>query len=292
MKAVIPAAGRGTRFLPATKEVPKELIPIAGIPMMHHVVTEAVASGIEEIILVTSGEKKLIEDFYTQNSELEKFLKDRGKTNELDLIHNLHTMASIRYVTQNHPLGLGHAICCAQNALDKGENFAVLLPDDITLGHPAPVTRQLRDVSQRHGGAPVIGVMEIPPDQTDQYGMIQGTPLDADTYQMTGMVEKPHPSETPSLLATPGRYILPFAIFDLLNKGHRGKGGEIQLTDSIHLLCKNHSTPVLAHRFSGERYDTGTIKGHFNASVEFALKDPSLKEYAIQIMRDKLKIYE
>ena len=292
MKAVIPVAGRGTRFLPATKQIPKELIPILGVPMLHHVVMEAVASGLEEIIMVTSVEKQLIEDFYRKNTVLEKFLDSRGKTKELNLIKNIHTLAEIRYVRQNDPLGLGHAIFCAKNSLKGEDRFAVLLGDDITLGHPRPVTEQLLNVSEKHQNAPVIGVMEVSPSETNQYGIIEGTPLDGRTYKMTGMIEKPLPHQAPSRLATPGRYLLPCDIFDLLERAEEGKGGEIQLTDAIHHLCQRKDGLVLAHHFSGERYDTGNIKGLLNTSLEFALKDNSLKEYAIQIMRDKLERYE
>ena len=290
MKAVIPLAGKGTRFLPATKQIPKELIPILNFPMMHHVVTEALSSGIDQIIFVTSSGKEGIENFYDRNLELENFLEARGKTEELKLVREVGSMISVVTVRQKEPLGLGHAILCVKNLIEKDENFAVLLGDDLTLNDDVPVTKQLLNVSKKYGHAPIVGVMEVPMEETENYGIIEGTSIAQDTYKVSGMVEKPSPEKSPSHLAVPGRYILPFQIFDFLEKTPPGIGGEFQLTDSINGLCQ--SQDVLAYRFAGERYDTGSIKGYLNATLEFALRDDKLSTYTIDLMKEKIKRYE
>ena len=294
-KAVIPIAGKGTRFLPASKQTAKELIPILNVPMVHHVVAEAIASGIQQIILVTSAGKQDIENFYDRNFELEEFLAARGKLKELELVRDIGQMANIVSVRQKEQLGLGHAILCAKNLITRDENFAVLLGDDLTIGHDQPVTRQLLNISQKYHDTPVVGVLEVPLANTGQYGIIDGHKMagDENTYKMLGMVEKPVPEKAPSNLATPGRYILPYRVFDILEETPPGMGGELQLTDAINKLCEDRQGEgVLAHRFAGDRYDTGSIRGYFNATLEFALKDDNLREYAIGLMKDKIKRYE
>ena len=292
MKAVIPIAGKGTRFLPATKQTAKELIPILNTPMMHYVVSEAIASGMEQIVLVTSSGKQDIENFYDRNLELEEFLRSKGKTEELALVQEIGSMAHIISVRQKEPLGVGHAILCAKSLIGKDENFAVLLGDDLTINRNWPVTKQLLEVSQRNNDAPVVGVLEIPLSDTPKYGVIEGQEMAKDTYRMSGMWEKPSPKEAPSNLAAPGRYILPARIFDILEEIPRGAGGEFQLTDAINIMCRDGDYPVLAHRFIGERYDTGNLKGYLNATLEFALKNDYLREYVVGLMKDKIKRYE
>lgn len=285
-KAVIPIAGKGTRFLPATKQIAKEIIPIINVPMIHHVVVEAVGAGIEQIIFVTSSGKFAVEDYFDRNQELEAYLERAGKTKELELIKKIGTMVDVTSVRQKEQLGLGHAVLMAQELVGS-ESFAVLLGDDIVVG-PTPCTRQLMDVSERNSGASVIGVMNVPRDAVSKYGIVSGTPVtdDKKTLQMTGMVEKPHPDKAPTTLATPGRYILSPEIFSILKEIPRGAGNEYQLTDAINVLCQRR--PVYAHCFDGERFDTGNIMGYLDATVDFALKDPETRDAFIQILRQKV----
>lgn len=285
-KAVIPIAGKGTRFLPATKQIAKEIIPIINVPMIHHIVVEAVEAGIEQIIFVTSSGKFAVEDYFDRNQELEAYLERAGKTKELELIRKIGTMVDVTSVRQKEQLGLGHAVLMAQELVGK-ETFAVLLGDDIVVG-PTPCTRQLMNVSEQNGGASVIGVMNVAREAVSKYGIVTGTPLPGDpkTLRMTGMVEKPHPDKAPSTLATPGRYILSSEIFGVLKEIPRGAGNEYQLTDAINVLCGR--TPVFAHCFEGERFDTGNIMGYLDATVDFALRDPEMKEGFVEILRQKI----
>lgn len=286
-KAVIPIAGKGTRFLPATKQIAKEIIPILNIPMIHHVVMEAVDSGIEQIIFVTSAGKFAVEDYFDRNQELEAFLEKTGKTRELEMIRKIGTMVDVTSVRQKEQLGLGHAVLCARELVGQ-ESFAVLLGDDIVV-NKTPCIKQLIEVSEKYNGAPVIGAMEVPLEHTSRYGIISGTPLAGDpkTLRMQAMVEKPKPSEAPSRLATPGRYILSSDIFCVLSAIPRGAGNEYQLTDAINLLCSKRE--VYAHLFGGERFDTGNLVGYLEATIDFALRDPELKGTVASIIRDRLK---
>jgi len=286
-KAVIPIAGKGTRFLPATKEIAKEIIPILNVPMIHHIVLEAVESGIEQIIFVTSSGKFAVEDYFDRNLELEAFLESHGKINELELIRKIGTMVDVTSVRQKEQLGLGHAVLMAQELVGK-ETFAVLLGDDI-VKNDIPCTRQLMEVSRRHHGAPVIGVMEVPRQDTSKYGIVRGTvlPDDKKTLGMEGMVEKPKPEDAPTNLATPGRYILSSEIFSILKEIPRGAGGEYQLTDAINILCGRRD--VYAHQFEGERFDTGHLMGYLDATVDFALRDPALRPAFIEVLKQKMQ---
>jgi len=285
-KAIIPIAGKGTRFLPATKQIAKEIIPIINVPMIHHVVLEAVESGIEQIIFVTSSGKFAVEDYFDRNLELEAYLEKTGKTKELELIRKIGTMVDVTSVRQKEQLGLGHAVLMAKELVGQ-ESFAVLLGDDIVIG-PTPCTRQLMDVSEANGGASVIGVMNVPREAVSKFGIVSGTPTSADkrTLKMAGMVEKPHPDKAPTTLATPGRYILSPDIFSILREIPRGAGNEYQLTDAINVLCQRKA--VYAHCFEGERFDTGNIYGYLDATVDFALRDPELREGFINIIRQKI----
>lgn len=288
-KAIIPIAGKGTRFLPATKEQPKEGIPILNIPMIHYVVTEAVKSGIEQIIFVTSYGKVQVENYFDRNFELEKFLENAGKTKELEMIQEIGSMVEITSVRQKEQLGLGHAVLMGEHMIGEDENFAVLLGDDIVLAD-VPVTKQLMNVSAEHGDAQVIAVMEVPREDTAKYGIVDGEELNGQTLKMKRMVEKPNPKDAPTCLATPGRYILNAKIFKALKEIPRGAGGEYQLTDAINLMCATDN--VLAHIFKGDRFDTGNIKGYLNATIEFALRDPELKDYTKALLQEKIKQYD
>ena len=288
-KAVIPVAGKGTRFLPATKEIPKEIVPLVDRPMIHYVVEEAVDAGIEDIILVTSAGKGVVEDYFDRNLGLEEFLQKRGKEDCCRKIRNIGEMADIMTLRQKEPLGLGHAIYCAEKILGK-EDFAVLLPDEIIIGGE-PVTRQLIRIYQEQGGAGVVGVMEVENKDTAKYGIVEGEFLEkgSSTLKLSRMVEKPSPKEAPSNLATPGRYVLTKDIFPILKDMPPGVGGEIQLTDGINILASQ--TSVYAHRFVGERYDTGNIPGYLNALLEMSLASKEYSEIMKMLIKEKVSKY-
>jgi UTP--glucose-1-phosphate uridylyltransferase len=277
-KAVFPAAGLGTRFLPATKAQPKEMLPLVDKPTIQYVVEEAVASGISEIIIVTGRNKRAIEDHFDAAFELEYYLSDRGKMEELAQIKTISELASVCYVRQKEPLGLGHAILCAR-LLVGDEPFAVFLGDDIIGGAPRPCMRQLLDVFERHQG-PVIAVERVPRERIHQYGVIAGTPVDGAVggrvYEIQDLVEKPRPEEAPSELAVIGRYVLTPDVFDILAETVPDGRGEIQLTDGLRRLRQRR--PMYALEFEGKRYDTGDKLGFLKATVEFALARPDLAD--------------
>ncbi len=286
-KAIIPIAGKGTRFLPATKEIAKEIIPIINVPMIHYIVQEAVEAGIEQIIFVTSSGKFSVEDYFDRNQELEAFLERNNKTKELELIRKIGSMVDVTAVRQKEQLGLGHAVLMAKSMVGD-EPFAVLLGDDIVINEK-PAIKQLMEVSLAHAGSTVIGVMEVPKEDTAKYGIVRGEFLNDRTLRMNGMVEKPKPEEAPTNLATPGRYILTPEIFEILEKIPRGAGNEYQLTDAINVLCQRKS--VYAYKFEGERFDTGNIHGYLDATIDFALKDPETREKFIQSLQHRIKKY-
>jgi UTP--glucose-1-phosphate uridylyltransferase len=289
-KAVIPVAGKGTRFLPATKQVPKEMIPIIKKPMIHYAVEEAVLSGIEQVIFVTSSGKETIENYFDRNLELEGFLNKNDKEEMAELIKRIGSMIDITTVRQKEQLGLGHAINCARNLIGD-ERFAVILGDDLVLDDN-PVTKQLMAISDANNQSPVIGVMKVAQSETNKYGIIDGVPLGADakTYLMKKMIEKPEPSKAPTNLATPGRYILNSQIFKYLEKIPRGVGGEYQLTDAINMMAVEEE--VFAHIFQGDRFDTGSIQGYLEATIEFALRDNELSTYMKGLLKAKVEKYE
>lgn len=288
-KAVIPVAGKGTRFLPASKEIPKEMIPILNKPMIHYAVEEAVSSGIEEIIFITSSGKESIENYFDRNIELEYFLEQNNKSDYRDLIYDIGTKIDIVTVRQKEQLGLGHAVNCAKSAVGN-EPFAVILGDDIIRNNP-PATQQLIDVFNREKSS-VIGVMEVPEQETDKYGIVDGSYLDHDakTLKMTKMIEKPKPADAPTRLATPGRYIFSPDIFDYLSEIPRGVGGEYQLTDAINMMAEKGT--VHAHIYDGDRYDAGTLPGYFKATIDFALRDESMRDYALGVMKEYVEKYQ
>ncbi len=277
-KAVFPAAGLGTRFLPATKAQPKEMLPLVDKPTIQYVVEEAVASGLSEIIIVTGRNKRAIEDHFDAAFELEYYLNDRGKVDELAQIKTISELASLCYVRQKEPLGLGHAILCAR-MLVGDEPFAVFLGDDIIGGATIPCMRQLLDVFE-HYGAPVLAVERVPRERISQYGVIAGQPVPspnaARVYEISDLVEKPKTDEAPSDLAIIGRYVLTPDLFGILAQTAPDRRGEIQLTDGLRRLRQRR--PMYAVEFEGKRYDTGDKLGFIKATVEFALARPDLAD--------------
>jgi len=273
-KGVFPAAGLGTRFLPATKAQPKEMLPIVDKPTIQYVVEEAVASGLSEIIIVTGRNKRAIEDHFDAAFELEYYLADRGKTEELSQIRTISELASVCYVRQKEPLGLGHAILCARPLVGE-EPFGVFLGDDIIGRARIPCMRQLLDVFGRYDG-PVIAVEQVPRERIHQYGVIAGRHLGQNVYEITDLVEKPKAHEAPSDLAIIGRYVLTPEIFEILAGTAADARGEIQLTDGLRTLRARR--PMYAVQFEGRRYDTGDKLGFLKATVEFALDRPDLAD--------------
>jgi UTP--glucose-1-phosphate uridylyltransferase len=269
-KAVIPAAGLGTRFLPATKAVPKELLPIVDIPTIQYIVEEAVAAGVHDVILICSRGKDSIVDHFDLAAELEANLERSGKTELRKEMRRIAQMAQVVTVRQQQPLGLGHAVLCAK-ALVGDEPFVVMLGDDI-IDAKVPATRQLTDCYARHGLG-TIALMEVPPAETSMYGIAAGTAVDARTTRIERLVEKPK-QDAPSNLAVIGRYVLPPRIFELLEQVKPGVGGEIQLTDALAMLAKEEG--LLGYRFEGDRYDAGDRLGYLKANIAFAMKRPEL----------------
>jgi UTP--glucose-1-phosphate uridylyltransferase len=265
-KAVIPAAGLGTRFLPATKAIPKEMLPIVDVPVIQLIVEEAVQSGIEEIVIVTSSGKRSIEDHFDYAFELEQRLAQANRHSDVLGVRAIAEMARFVYVRQGEPLGNGHAVLCAREVIGQ-EPFAVLWGDDLARAEP-PVCRQLIDVYQRHKGS-VLAVMPIEGQEISRYGVIAGHRVDDRVYRVTGLVEKPTLEAAPTNLAAVKEYILTPEIFDILAQTPRGHGGEIWLADAINRLAERQ--PVFACEFVGQRYDPGNKMGFLKATVEYAL---------------------
>ena len=271
-KAIIPAAGLGTRFLPATKAQPKEMLPIVDKPTIQYIIEEAVQSGIEEILIITGRNKKSIEDHFDRNIELELTLKAQGKYDLLGLVEELSNV-TIHYIRQKEPKGLGHAVLCARQFVGN-EPFAVLLGDDL-IDSSVPCLKQLMDVYEDHPGT-ILGVQEVAQDRVSSYGIVKPKNINDGLWQAEDLVEKPAVGESPSRLAVLGRYIIEPEIFDLLETTEPGRGGEIQLTDALRKLAVVQ--PVYAFCFEGRRYDVGDKQGFLEATVEFALKRPDLRE--------------
>jgi UTP--glucose-1-phosphate uridylyltransferase len=277
-KAVFPAAGLGTRFLPATKASPKEMLPLVDKPLIQYVVEEAVASGIESVIIVTGRGKANIEDHFDVSFELEKLLEDRGKTEELNAMRAISELARVSYVRQQEALGLGHAVLQARDLVGD-EAFAVMLSDDI-IDSERPALRQLLDVHEKYD-APVVAVFQVEGEAISRFGVIDGEEIEEGVYKIKDMVEKPAARDAPSNLAIIGRYVLTSDIFDEIEKTTPGALGEIQITDAMRSLLKKR--PFYAVRFKGTRYDAGDKLGFLIATVEFALKHedlaPEFREY-------------
>ena len=271
-KAVFPAAGWGTRFLPATKAQPKEMLPLVDKPVIQYAVEEAVAAGIEQVIIVTSSQKRAIEDHFDLNYELEHLLEEKGEIEKLRQVRHISDLAQIAYVRQKEQLGLGHAVLMAKDLIGH-EPFAVILPDDVVIGDRPCIGQLIHAYQQTH--CSIVAVMEVPHEDTCRYGVIDGVQVDGPDsrlYKLSGLVEKPEPENAPSNLAVIGRYVLTPKIFEKLEQTQRGSGGEIQLTDAIHALMDEQS--VFGYAFEGKRYDAGTTMGWLQASVELALARP------------------
>ena len=279
-KALFPAAGLGTRFLPATKASPKEMLPLVDKPLIQYVVEEAMASGIEEIVIITGRGKRAIEDHFDISYELENLLKEKGKKELLAEVRKISNMLDICYVRQKEALGLGHAILCAKN-LVRDEPFAVLLGDDI-IDAEVPALKQMLEIYDTYG-ASVIAVQEVDRSEVSSYGIIKAVPVADGVYKISDMVEKPNKEDAPSNLAIIGRYILAPEIIGLLEKTEPGQGKEIQLTDALRELAKMR--PVYGYKFQGKRYDAGDKLGFLKATVEIGLKN---KEFG-ESFRDYLK---
>lgn len=271
-KAIIPAAGLGTRFLPATKAQPKEMLPIVDKPAIQYIVEEAMQSGIEDILIITGRNKRAIEDHFDRSVELELQLKKQGKYDMLGLIEDI-SKVTIHYVRQKEAKGLGHAVLCAKQFVGN-EPFAVMLGDDIVDAN-VPCLKQLIDVYEDYPGT-ILGVQEVPKSKVSSYGIVNPKPVKHNLWQALDLIEKPAVEEAPSQLAVLGRYIIEPEIFDLLAKTKPGRGGEIQLTDA---LCRLAAVkPVYAYNFYGRRYDVGDKQGYLEATVEYALKRPDLRD--------------
>lgn len=284
-KAIIPAAGMGTRFLPATKAMPKEMLPIVDKPTIQYIVEEAIESGIEDIIIVTGKTKRAIEDHFDTNFELEHSLKQSGK---LDLLEKVkEAEVDIHYIRQHDPQGLGHAVWCARKFIGH-EPFAVLLGDDIVRAETPGLKQLINQYNET--GCSVVGVQQVPDDETDRYGIVDPCTKEDRRYQVKEFVEKPQQGTAPSNLAIMGRYVLTPEIFAFLGEHQIGAGGEIQLTDAIQKL--NETQKVYAYDFDGKRYDVGENIGFVKTTVEFALKDERIKdefEAYLNSLLDKIK---
>ena len=270
-KAIFPAAGLGTRFLPATKAQPKEMLPLVDKPVIQYVIEEAVASGIDNIIIVTGRGKNAIEDHFDVSFELERTLAERGQTDLLKLVRRISDLIHVSYVRQKEPLGLGHAILTARDVVGE-EPFAVVLGDDV-IDAPVPCLAQLLEVYARVGD-PVVAVQRVPREAVSSYGIIDAEPAGEGVWRIRDMVEKPDPASAPSDLAIIGRYLLTPDIFPVLDRVVAGAGGEIQLTDGLRALLK--ARPIYGVEFRGRRYDAGSKLGFLQATVELALRRPDL----------------
>lgn len=282
-KAIIPAAGLGTRFLPATKSQPKEMLPIVDKPTLQYIIEEAVQSGIEEILIVTGRSKKSIEDHFDRSIELELELAQKGKTEMLKLVQDISNMVDIYFIRQKEPKGLGDAIRCAKTFVSD-EPFAVLLGDDI-VDSEVPCLQQLIGVYNEYNTS-IVGVQEVAKEDTNKYGILDVKYIEDRVYKVKDMVEKPKVEEAPSNIAILGRYIITPAIFEILENQKPGKGGEIQLTDALKTLCKHEA--IYAYNFEGKRYDVGDKLGFLEATVDFALKRPELRDEFMEFLKRKV----
>lgn len=285
-KAVIPAAGFGTRFLPETKAMPKEMLPIVDKPTIQYIVEEIKASGIDQILIISGHAKRAIEDHFDSSPELEQHLYESGK---MDLLREVRKVASVKihYTRQQYMRGLGDAILCAKDFID-GEPFGVILGDDVVYNaNGEPVLRQLMDQYEKTGGT-VIGCQVVKPEQVSSYGIVDGVKTDdPNLLKVKDMIEKPSVEEAPSRFAALGRYVITPEVFDVLEQTKPGKGGEIQLTDALRVMAHNGS--VYAYNFTGKRYDTGNKLGYLKATVEFALRRPDLGPQFRQYLKDLLE---
>ncbi len=272
-KAIIPAAGLGTRFLPATKAQPKEMLPIVDKPTIQYIIEEAVASGIEEILIITGRNKRAIEDHFDKSVELEMELKAKHKDDLLKEVEDISNLAQIYYIRQKEPKGLGHAIHCAKTFVGN-EPFAVMLGDDV-VDNDVPCLKQMIDVFDEYNTT-ILGVQEVPMEDVNKYGIVKGMHIEKGVYKVKDLVEKPDREKAPSNIAILGRYIITPKIFEILEHTAPGKGGEIQLTDALKELVSSEA--MYAYTFKGKRYDVGDRLGFLTATVEYALKRNDLKD--------------
>lgn len=272
-KAVIPAAGLGTRFLPVTKAQPKEMLPIVDKPTIQYIIEEAVASGIEEILIITGRNKKCIEDHFDKSVELELELEKSGKQEMLKLVREISDIVDIHYIRQKEPRGLGHAISCAKTFVGN-EPFAVLLGDDLVYNEEKPCLKQLIDCYNEYNTS-VLGVQTVDAKDVGKYGIIKGIPIEGRVHKVRGLVEKPAVEEAPSNIAILGRYIITPQIFKILEETKPGRDGEIQLTDALSKLINEEA--IYAYNFEGTRYDVGDKLGFLKATVEYALRREDLR---------------
>ena len=273
-KAVIPAAGYGTRFLPVTKAIPKEMIPIVDKPVIQYIVEEALQSGIEEILIITGHGKRAIEDHFDTNIDLELQLRQQGKDQLLHLVQDISSI-NVHYIRQKHMRGLGDAIRCAESFIDN-EPFAVLLGDDVIYNPEKPALKQMMEAFSRLG-ATMLGCQEVPQELVSRYGIVQGQPTDDDrVVKLIDMVEKPAVDEAPSRLAALGRYILTPDIFEILRRVQPDENGEIRLADALKIMASRHA--VYACQIEGKHYDVGNQLDYLKATVEYALRRPEIKD--------------
>jgi len=279
MKAVIPAAGLGTRFLPITKSSPKEMLPIIDRPTIHYVVEEASKAGIRDIVIVTGRGKEMLEEYFDIAYELEKVLEERGERDKLEEVRKISEMASIFYIRQKMPLGLGHAIYVTKSYIGD-EFFAVLLGDDIIIADE-PCTKQLMKIYEKYGVS-VIAIQEVDESDIRKYGIVEGEKIEEGVYRIEKMIEKPSPDEIVSRKAIMGRYILSPSIFECIEKTEPGKNGEIQLTDALNILLKKED--IYAYRFRGKRYDLGDKFDWLRINVEMAMKREEFSQRMLELM--------
>ena len=284
-KAVIPAAGLGTRFLPATKACPKEMLPIVDKPTIQYIIEEALASGIKDILIITGHNKRSIEDHFHYNPELELNLREHGKDELLAMVKEIGDI-NLHYIRQKEPKGLGHAILCAKSFVGD-EPFAVLLGDDVVYNEEKPCLQQLLDVYNATG-ASVLGCQIVPQEKVSSYGIVASEATeDARIFKVNDMVEKPAVEEAPSRLAVLGRYVITPEIFAILEQTAPGRGGEIQLTDALKVLAKEQA--MYAYDFVGRRYDVGDKQGYLEATVEYALRRPELRKKFLCYLQEIMK---
>jgi len=281
-KCLFPVAGLGTRFLPATKETPKEMLPLIDRPIIHYGVEEAVSSGCGDVIFVTGRGKRSIEDYFDRSWELEDLLERRGKDDLCRLVRDITQMARFSYVRQSEPLGLGHAVLCGELMCQDGP-FGVILPDDVMRGDP-PVMKQLIDVHERHGGS-VIALEEVSPEDTSRYGIVAADDVGNGVFRLKDMVEKPVAGQAPSRYAIMGRYVLSPTIFEELRSLNPGAGGEYQLTDALRSLLLRE--PIWGYLYRGKRLDCGTKQGWLRATITMAWEDPELRVILQEVLGDE-----
>ena len=283
-KCVFPVAGLGTRFLPVTKEIAKEMLPLVNRPIISYGVEEALGSGCDRIIMITGRAKKSLEDYFDRSFELEELLKSRGKNELYEMMIRIAQMADIMFIRQREPLGLGHAVLCAEPVCNN-DFFGVALPDDVFV-NDVPVLSQLINVHEKMGGS-VIALEEVGPDEVSRYGIVKSQfEIENGIHKIIDMVEKPKAEEAPSNLAIMGRYVLSPTIFPILKNQKAGTGGEIQLTDALRTLCTEE--PVWGVVYNGRRFDCGTQKGWLSANVQLALDDPELRDVILNVVKKDL----